>query len=72
VRTSLARYIGGGPIANTRLEACARGEVTCRDRVPGEAGESKRVARALMTLPIAEFLRRYRPHVPEPGTKVMR
>jgi Putative transposase/Transposase zinc-binding domain len=72
VLTYLARYMRGGPIANTRLEACASGEVTFRYRVPGEAEESYRAARALMTLPIAEFIRRYLQHVPEPGTKVVR
>jgi hypothetical protein len=72
VLTYLARYIRGGPISNTRLVSCESGEVTFRYRVQGEAAQSDRAARALMTLPIAEFIRRYLRHGPEPGRKVVR
>jgi hypothetical protein len=47
-----------------------RGEVTFRYRVNGEV--SDRQAQGLLTLPLAEFIRRYLLHVPEPGTKVVR
>jgi Putative transposase/Transposase zinc-binding domain len=66
----LARYLRGGPLSNQRLVSYADGEVTFRYRVNGEASDRK--PRGLMTLPIAEFIRRYLLHVPEPGTKVVR
>jgi putative transposase/transposase-like zinc-binding protein len=70
VLTSVARYLRGGPISNTRLVSCAHGEVTFRYRVNGEGAD--RQPRGLMTLPIAEFIRRYLLHVPKPGTQVVR
>jgi hypothetical protein len=70
VLTYLARYIRGGPLANQRLVSSHRGEVTFRYRVNGEASDRK--AQGLLTLPHAEFIRRYLLHVPEPGTKVVR
>jgi len=70
VLTYLARYIRGGPMANQRLVSGEHGEVTFRYRVNGEA--SDRQAQGLLTLPLAEFIRRYLLHVPEPGTKVVR
>jgi Putative transposase/Transposase zinc-binding domain len=70
VLTYLARYIRGGPLSNHRLVACAQGEVTFRYRINGEHADSSR--QGLMTLAIAEFIRRYLLHVPEPGTKVVR
>ena len=39
-------------------------------RVNGEGADSQQ--RGLMTLPIAEFIRRFLLHVPKPGTKVVR
>lgn len=70
VLTYVARYLRGGPISNPRLVSCAHGEVTFRYRVNGEGAD--RQPRGLMTLPIAEFIRRYLGHVPQPGTKVVR
>jgi hypothetical protein len=70
VLTYLARYIRGGPMANQRLVASEHGEVTFRYRVNGEASDRK--LQGLLTLPLAEFIRRYLLHVPEPGTKVVR
>jgi len=70
VLTYLARYIRGGPLANQRLVSGNPGEVTFRYRVNGEASDRK--AQGLLTLPLAEFIRRYLLHVPEPGTKVVR
>jgi Putative transposase len=70
VLISLARYLRGGPLSNQRLVSHADGEVTFRYRVNGEASDRK--PRGLMTLPIAECIRRYLLHVPHPGTKVVR
>ena len=57
-------------MANQRLVACIQGEVTFRYRINGETSERK--LQGLLTLPLAEFIRRYLLHVPEPGTKVVR
>jgi hypothetical protein len=70
VLTSLARYVRGGPLANRRVGSCARGEVTCRYRVNGEAAD--RPQSGLMTWSVAECSGRYRRHVPAPGTRVVR
>jgi hypothetical protein len=70
VLTYLARYIRGGPMANQRLVSGEQGEVTFRYRVNGEASDRK--SPGLLTLPLAEFIRRYLLHVPDPGTKVVR
>jgi hypothetical protein len=70
VLTYLARYLRGGPLANRRLVSCARGAVTFRYRVNGEAIDRPRSG--LMTLPMAEFIGRYLRHVPAPGTRVVR
>ena len=70
VLTYLARYIRGGPMANQRLVSCTPEAVTLRYRIDGEHVGGPR--QGLMTLSIAEFMRRYLVHVPEPGTKVVR
>jgi len=70
VLTYLARYIRGGPLANQRLVASKQGEVTFRYRINGETSDRK--LQGLLTLPLAEFIRRYLLQVPEPGTKVVR
>jgi hypothetical protein len=70
VLTYLARYLRGGPLANQRLVACESGMVMFRYRVNGEGADQS--SSGLMTLPMAEFLRRYLQHVPEPGTRVVR
>jgi hypothetical protein len=70
VLTYLARYVRGGPRAHRRLVSCARGEVTFRDRVNGEAAD--RPQSGLMALSVAEFIGRYRLHVPAPGPRVVR
>jgi hypothetical protein len=44
--------------------------VAFRYRVNGEACDRK--AQGLLTWPLAEFIRRYLVHVPEPGAKVVR
>jgi len=66
----LARYIRGGPLSTTRLVSCENEEVTFWYRLNGEA--SGRARRGQMTLPSAEFIRRYLLHVPAPGTRVVR
>jgi len=70
VLTYLARYIRGGPLANQRLVSCTPEAVTMRYRLNGEHAGSPR--QGLITFSIAEFIRRYLMHVPEPGTKVVR
>jgi hypothetical protein len=70
VLTYLARYRRGGPLSNTRLVSCAEGEVTFRYRVNGEAADRPRSS--LLTISLAEFLRRSLRHVPVPGTRVVR
>jgi Putative transposase/Transposase zinc-binding domain len=68
--TYLARYLRGGPRANTRLLSCATGEVHFWYRLKGEgAGEPRR---GVMTLPITQFIRRYLRHVPAPGSRMVR
>lgn len=68
--TSLARDRRRGPLANPRVVAGEQGPVTCRDRRNGEA--SAQPSCGLMRLPIAAFRRRSLPHVPDPGTRVVR
>jgi len=70
VLTYVARYLRGGPMAKQWLVSSAHGEVTCRDRANGEA--SDRTLPGRLTVPLAEFIRRYLVHVPAPGTKVVR
>ena len=70
VLTYLARYSRGGPLSNARRRSCAAGEVRCWYRINGEGSGQAR--RGVMTLPVAEFIRRYRLHVPAPGTRVVR
>lgn len=66
----MARSIRGGPRANQRLVSCTPEAVTWRYRLDGEEVSSPR--QGLITFSIAECLRRYLVHVPEPGTKVVR
>jgi Putative transposase/Transposase zinc-binding domain len=70
VLTYLARYIRGGPLANQRLVACARGEGSFRSRRHGEG--TGPAPRGVMTLPREAFIRRDLLHVPVPGTRVVR
>jgi Putative transposase len=70
VLTYLARYLRGGPLANTRLVSLGPEGVTFRYRVNGEGAASPR--RGLMTLSLEDFLRRYLLHVPVPGSRVVR
>jgi hypothetical protein len=66
----LARYGRGGPLSNQRLVSCAPGEVRFRYRVNGEGAARPRCG--LLTLSMAEFIRRYWLHVPPPGSRVVR
>jgi Putative transposase/Transposase zinc-binding domain len=70
VLTYLARYIRGGPLSNGRLLSCANGEVRFWYRLHGEGLPDAR--RGVMTLSVAEFIRRYLLHVPAPRTRVVR
>lgn len=60
----LSRYIRGGAMSNRRITSYTEGGVTFRYRADA--------SRDTMTLPVAEFIRRYLLHVPEPCTKVVR
>jgi hypothetical protein len=70
VLTYGARYIRGGPLSQARLVSCGAGEVRCWSRIHGAgAGQARR---GVMTLPWEACIRRYRRHVPAPGTRVVR
>ncbi len=62
----LARYLRGGPIANRRLLACDGQQVVFgyEERAKGPGGQAKR---GTMRLPLAQFIGRWRLHVPPPG-----
>lgn len=60
----LSRYLRGGAMSNRRIMSHTERGVTFRHR--GSEG------REVMTLPVAEFIRRYLLHIPEPHTKVVR
>jgi hypothetical protein len=62
----LSRYLRGGAMSNRRIASYTEQGVAFRHR---SAGASKG---DIMTLPVAEFIRRYLLHVPEPHTKVVR
>lgn len=63
VLTYLARYLRGGPIANSRIVAIRNNEVTFN------YGRKKR---ELMTLTIMEFIERYLQHVPQTNAMMVR
>lgn len=72
VVTSLARYLRGAPLKNTRLVAYdgARVTFTCRPRQ--EEADGIRPATPGITLAVADFLQRWLLHVPMPQTRVVR
>jgi hypothetical protein len=72
VVTSLARYLRGGPIKNARLVAWDGDRVTFTCRARHEEPDGGSPAPQRMTLPVADFLQRWRLHVPVPQTRVGR
>jgi Putative transposase len=70
VRTYLARYICGGPIANHRLVSCTQGVVTFGYRLNGEGTGGEHPRQGRMRVSSAECIRRSRWHVPAPGSFV--
>jgi Putative transposase/Transposase zinc-binding domain len=72
VRTSVARYRRGGPLANPRLVACAQGVVTFRSRLNGEGAGEAPPAQGRMRVASDEGIRRELVHVPPPGTRAVR
>jgi hypothetical protein len=72
VVTYLARYLRGGPIKNARLVAWDRDAVTFTYRAPGAESAAGATLRQRMTWPVADFLQRWRLHVPGPHTRVVR
>ncbi len=72
VVTYLARYLRGGPLHPARVVAWDAQRVTFRyadNQDPDAQGRGKR---KLLTLGVAEFLQRWRLHVPPPGLQVVR
>ena len=71
VLVSLARYLRGGPIANKRLLACDGQQVVLgyEERAKGPGRQAKR---GTMRLPLAQFIGRWRLHVPPPGAVLVR
>jgi len=67
----LARYLRGGPIANRRLLACDGQQVVFgyEERAKGPGGQA---TRRTMCLPLAQFIGRWRLHVPPPGAVLVR
>jgi hypothetical protein len=67
----LARYLRGGPIAQRRLLACDGQQVVCgyEERAKGPGGQA---TRRTMCLPLAQFIGRWRLHVPPPGAVLVR
>ena len=72
VVTYLARSLRGGPIKNARLVAWDGERVTFRYRPRSEETDGGKPAPQRMTLPVADFLQRWRQHVPVPQTRVIR
>jgi hypothetical protein len=72
VVTYLARYLRGGPIKNARLVAWDGERVTFLHRARQEEGDAGPAAPQPMTLSVADFLKRWRWHVPVPQTRVVR
>lgn len=62
----LSRYMRGGAISNKRIVSYTDKGVVFRYRT------SEASKRETMTLPVADFIKRYFLHVPEPHTKVVR
>jgi hypothetical protein len=69
---SLARYLRGGPIKNTRLVACDGERVTFGYRARHEEADGGSRSPQRMTLPVADFLQRWLLHVPAVQTRVVR
>ena len=72
VVTYLARYLRGGPLKNARLVAWDGDRVTFTSRARQEDADSACPGLQRMTLPVADFLQRWRLHVPVPQTRVVR
>jgi hypothetical protein len=72
VVTYLARYLRGGPLKNTRLVACDGERVTFTCRARPEEADGDRSSAQRITVAVADFLQRWRLHVPVPQTRVVR
>ena len=62
----LARYLRGGPIANKRRLACDGQQVVFGYEARAK-GPGRQAKRRTMRLPLAQFIGRWRLHVPPPG-----
>ena len=72
VVTYLARSLRGGPLKKARLVAWDGDRVTFTSRARQEDADSACPGLQRMTLPVADFLQRWRLHVPVPQTRVVR
>ena len=72
VVTYLARYLRGGPLKHARLVAWDGDRVNFTSRARQEDADSACPGLQRMTLPVADFLQRWRLHVPVPQTRVVR
>ena len=71
VLTYLARYLRGGPIANRRLLTCDGQQVVFGYEERAKGPECQAQQRT-MRLPLAQFIGRWRLHVPPPGAVLVR
>ena len=67
----LARYLRGGPLSNRRLHACEGQEVVFGYEARGK-GPGGQAQHRTMRLPVAQFLGRWRLHVPPPHAVLVR
>jgi hypothetical protein len=72
VVTSLARSLRGGPSKNARLVAWEGAAVPCTYRAHAVGAASWATGRQRLPLPVADFLQRWRRHVPGAHTRVVR
>jgi Putative transposase len=72
VLTYLARSLRGGPLKNARLVAWDGERVTVTCRARHEEVDGAQPGLQQMTLPVADFLQRWRLHVPVPQTRMVR
>jgi hypothetical protein len=72
VATYLARYVKGGPLKNSQLQAVTETTVTFRYYPHPDKADAGQHHAVNLTLSPEEFLRRYLQHVPEPGRQRVR
>lgn len=68
----LARYVRGGPLKNTQIQAVSPTQVTYRYYAHADNPEGTKRRPTELTLTPAQFIARYSQHLPEPGRQVVR